>query len=115
LSIAQNGHVDLAAAATYGRPDPQAIERVRAEVWPDPRDADELHDALVTLGFLTCQEALQGAAAQGKLAAVGSWQPWFERLAQDRRATQVDIPAAGPLWVAAERLAEVLRLHPRCG
>ncbi len=113
LSIARNGHVDLATAATYGRPDPQAIERVRAEVWPDPRDADELHDALVTLGFLTYQEVLQGAAAQGKLAAVGDWQPWLGYLVQARRATRVDIPAAGPLWVAAERLAEVQCLHPQ--
>ena len=31
---------------------PQAIERVRAEAWPDPANADELHDALLWLGCL---------------------------------------------------------------
>ena len=31
--------------------DPAAIARVRDEERPDPRDADELHDALLTAGF----------------------------------------------------------------
>ena len=35
-----------------GSLDPAAIARVRDEERPDPRDADELHDALVTAGFL---------------------------------------------------------------
>src|SRR5258708_32367500 len=30
-----------------------AIDRVRHEAGPDPRDADELHDALLSAGFLT--------------------------------------------------------------
>jgi len=37
--------------------DPDAIARVREEARPDPRDADELHDALLTAGFLTGDEA----------------------------------------------------------
>src|SRR3954452_4942890 len=32
-----------------GKLDPVAIEQVRAEAWPDVRDADELHDVLHTL------------------------------------------------------------------
>ena len=36
-----------------GALDPAAIDRVREEARPDPRDADELHDALMTAGFLT--------------------------------------------------------------
>ena len=39
------------AAADIGRLDAEAIERVRAESWPDPVNADELHDALTWLGF----------------------------------------------------------------
>jgi len=35
-----------------GALDPNAIERVRDEARPDPRDADELHDALLTFSFL---------------------------------------------------------------
>ena len=34
--------------------DPAAIERVRDEARPDPRDADELHDALLTAGLSAC-------------------------------------------------------------
>ena len=43
-------------AADLGRLDPEAIARVRAEAWPDAANADELHDALVWLGFLTLDE-----------------------------------------------------------
>ena len=44
-------------AADLGRLDPEAIARVRAEAWPDAANADELHDALVWLGFLSADEA----------------------------------------------------------
>src|ERR1700746_3968317 len=36
--------------------DADAIARVRDEERPDPRDADELHDALLTAGFLLDDE-----------------------------------------------------------
>ena len=59
------------AASELGRLDPEAIARVRAEAWPDPINADELHDALVWLGFLSrgrnpaCLERLaRGARAR---------------------------------------------------
>ena len=58
--------LDPASAADLGRLDPDAIERVRAEAWPDTDGADALHDALVMLGFLTereMHEALRGAGA----------------------------------------------------
>src|SRR5262249_57817864 len=44
------------AADELGRLDPEAIARVRGEAWPEPQNADELHDALVWLGFLTNEE-----------------------------------------------------------
>src|SRR5689334_17770885 len=37
-----------ASAGDLGALDPAAIDRVRDEQRPDPRDADELHDALIT-------------------------------------------------------------------
>ncbi len=39
-------------AEDLGRLDAQAIERVREEAWPDPANADEMHDALDWLGFV---------------------------------------------------------------
>jgi len=73
-----------------GRLDAAAIERVREEVRPDPRDADELHDALLTFGFLLADE-IDG---------------FFDELVASRRATRI-----GELHIAAERLPELQALH----
>src|SRR6185295_13224122 len=43
-------------ASEIGMLDLAAIDRVRDEERPDPRDADELHDALLTAGFLLDDE-----------------------------------------------------------
>jgi ATP-dependent Lhr-like helicase len=76
-----------------------AIERVREEARPAPRDADELHDALLTSGFLTEQEhdALPG--------------PMFDRLLDAGRAVRVRRSSA-TIWSATERLPELLALAP---
>jgi ATP-dependent Lhr-like helicase len=86
---------DNTSAEDLGRLDAAAIERVRDEERPDPRDADELHDALLTFGFLTEDEA---AAIDEAL---------FTQLVKARRAG----PVAG-VWVAAERVPELLAVHP---
>src|SRR5207253_2372009 len=49
--------LDPSSAADLGRLDAAAIARVVDEIRPDPRDADELHDALLTAGVLTEDEA----------------------------------------------------------
>jgi ATP-dependent helicase Lhr and Lhr-like helicase len=78
--------------------DPAAIARVRAEARPDPRDADELHDALVTIGMLV-ETDLDGQALDHlpALSAAG-------RACRVRRGTWSAI-------VAAERLPELLAVH----
>ncbi len=45
-----------------GALDPKAIEQVRRESWPLVRDADELHDALLTLMWVPESEVTQWAA-----------------------------------------------------
>ena len=45
--------LDPDSAADIGRLDPEAIARVREEAWPSAEDADELHDALLWLGYVT--------------------------------------------------------------
>ncbi|HEY0156600.1 MAG TPA: DEAD/DEAH box helicase [Thermoanaerobaculia bacterium] len=85
---------DVNGANELGALDPAAIARVRDEERPDPRDADELHDALLTAGFLTEEEA------------AGLDRAMFETLVASRRAA-----LAGGLWIAAERLPELRAIH----
>ena len=87
------------AASDLGALDEDAIARVREEAAPDPRDADELHDALLTVGFLTFEEA------------GGVPQQWFEQLTATGRAG-VARAERQDLWVAAERLPEMVAIHP---
>ena len=61
LAIRSSSWMDPRTAADLGRLDPAAIARVRHEAWPEPRDADELHDALMLHGFLTEAEGRRGA------------------------------------------------------
>ncbi|MGA7450595.1 MAG: hypothetical protein WBW73_04715 [Rhodoplanes sp.] len=60
------------AASDLGQLDNEAIARVRAEAWPDPANADELHDALVRLGFLTEKE-VQATPNWSECPALTGW------------------------------------------
>jgi ATP-dependent Lhr-like helicase len=81
-------------AAQLGHLDPAVVARVREQAWPLVRNADELHDALVLLGFLDAPE-LQP-----------EWLAFLDALVADRRAVPIVTPAS-TLWVAAERLPEI--------
>jgi ATP-dependent Lhr-like helicase len=89
------------AASELGRLDPEAIARVREEAWPDATNADELHDALMWLGFLTQEEA----------QARESWRDWLAGLAQQRRVVRLDTPGAS-FFIAAERLPQFRAVWP---
>ena len=92
-AVFQRRWLDPETAGDLGKLDQGAIDRVREEVWPDPRNADELHDALVELGFVEEQP---------------EWQQFFDELKADRRAA-VLLPG---LWVAAERLPQIKAIFP---
>ncbi|WP_295943543.1 DEAD/DEAH box helicase [uncultured Xanthomonas sp.] len=96
---------DPHSADELGQLDPQAIDAVREEAWPQPRSRDEMHEALLTLGVVSVDEA----------AAQPQWRQWLDELAADARATclhGVD-GAAAALWVTAEALAAVAPLYPQ--
>jgi ATP-dependent Lhr-like helicase len=89
-------------ARDLARLDAAAIERVRTEVRPSPRDADELHDLLLTLYLVRPAEP---------------WQALFGELVAAGRAGET-----GSFWCATERrsavaavseetVAEMLRGH----
>jgi ATP-dependent Lhr-like helicase len=79
-----------------GALDVDAIARVRDECRPDPRDADELHDVLMTVGLLRADEC------------PAAFDPWLDALAASGRAALVD----DTWWTATERLPEVEAVHP---
>lgn len=76
-----------------GALDPEAINEVVRESWPVVRDADELHDALLTLVWVPCE-------------TVTEWQPFLPELTQSGRA--VELSAKG--WVAIEHREGVERV-----
>ncbi|MDX1661639.1 MAG: ATP-dependent DNA helicase, partial [Gemmatimonadota bacterium] len=98
LAVRTRRGLDFDDADELGRLDPEAIERVRAEAWPEPEDADEVHDALAWLGLVTEAEA-------------EPWAGWLEELARSGRAARAEASlsdgAPVRLWVAAERRPEV--------
>ena len=97
-----------AVLSEVGRLDPAAIAEVRADAWPDVRDAEELHDALLTLIALPVPRGAAELAVTGTLRAklqqsVGEWNENFEQLVAERRAGVAEVGGAR-YWVAAERV-----------
>jgi ATP-dependent helicase Lhr and Lhr-like helicase len=89
--------------------DSAAVAQVRSEAWPDWRDADEAHDALLTLAFLP--EAEIGRSEEPSLSE-DPLQPFVE-LQGEGRAHRFGMPGKeAAYWVAAERSALVGLLYP---
>jgi ATP-dependent helicase Lhr and Lhr-like helicase len=83
-------------ARDLARLDPAAIERVREQVRPEVRDADELHDLLMTvLGHRPEAE----------------WETMFGTLVAAGRAVTLHAPG-GDLWCAVERRPRLAALFP---
>jgi len=98
-AVSTRRSTDPSTSGDLGALDANAIARVRDEARPDPRDADELHDALVVAGFVPVEET---HAFPTEL---------FDQLSRAGRAATVQ---SGRLagWVAAERVPEWLAVHP---
>jgi len=91
--------LSLEALRDLGRLDPEAVAQVRSEAWPLVRNADELHDALLSQGALPVADA-------------GNWQAYFDELRSAGRATQVQTPSGHAMWVATERWPLVQAVWP---
>jgi ATP-dependent helicase Lhr and Lhr-like helicase len=92
---------DPESASELGRLDPEAIAKVQSEAWPDPVNAEELHDALLWLGSLTEAEA----------RAAPAWTEWLDALAREKRVALLQAPQA-KLWIPAERVNQFKALWP---
>ncbi len=102
-AVATRRTLSAEALRDLGRLDPEAVALVKSEAWPLVRDADELHDVLLSLAALPADE---GAA----------WQEKFTELQSTGRATLVltahcSLPTAHFL-VATERLPLVRAIWP---
>ena len=90
--------LDVKTAEEFGKLDQAAIDLVREQAWPDPENADELHDALLVIGAVPKVEG-------GKTR---DWGSDFATLIAAGRATVLD----GKLWVATERVPMVQVVFP---
>ncbi|WP_025772636.1 DEAD/DEAH box helicase [Thioalkalivibrio sp. HK1] len=114
--------LDPESAADIGKLDPAAIRQVRLQAWPQAKDADELHDALVMIGCLSEAEGRSGKAerandskAESTMSDEGrdrgcergygedmraksqsAWPSLFEALIQSGRATRFYPPPENP-------------------
>ena len=92
-----------------GRLDPAAIAEVREEVWPDVRDADELHDALLDL--IALPESMGSVQPNDASGNTRVWAGYFSALVAARRAERARVDAR-TYWVAAEKAATFAAIFP---
>jgi ATP-dependent Lhr-like helicase len=113
-----------------GALDPAAIAEVRADAWPDVRDADELADTLHTLIALP-----ENFVPPDGRSPAETWSTFFESLRQSDRATraripgvvsaqpgaaavhdasgaQAPLPASHTFWVSAEKAKAFAAIYP---
>ena len=76
--------LDNRALDAIGALDPAAVARVRQEAWPEPESAEEVHDALLWMGFVADDEARP-------------WLPWLGWLEGQHRVFHKD-----GRWYAAD-------------
>jgi ATP-dependent Lhr-like helicase len=92
--------IDPDLARDAGALDQSAIDEVRAQAWPDVRDADELHDAMLTVALLPVDQEWAPLAASliaAGRATVATWR------APDSGG-EGESPREASAWVAAERI-----------
>lgn len=94
------------------RLDSAAVQRVQGDAAPLWRDEEELHDALLTSGFLS--EAELFGAPQGHLLPPGGGNDpattrlWLENLSSQGRVYRRILPTGTRLYFAAERAQEAV-------
>ncbi len=101
-----------------GKLDPTAIAQVQQEAWPDIRDAEELHDALMTLISLPVH-ALNACHPEEDVSPTkdlcisppAAWNIYFAELL---RANRVGAARVGDkeFWFAAERINQFAAIYP---
>ena len=76
--------LDRRESDQLGALDPAAVARVKEEAWPAPNSAEEVHEALTWMGYVTDAEA-------------APWRIWIDELAAAKRVVK-----EGERWFAAD-------------
>ncbi len=93
---------DPQASDDLGALDADAIKAVAAEAWPTPGSADEMHEALMSLGCISATE----------VQANPGWSQWLESLASQGRACALQPDPEHRLWLALERINCLQAVYP---
>ena len=88
--------------------DAGALESAAQDAWPLVRDADELHDALLTLGMLPEGDIGRGAEP----IESDLWARWLESLVEEGRVTKARHGEGWVAWVAVECVPLVSAAFP---
>lgn len=105
-AVATRRSLSVEELGDLGRLDPDAIRQVSDEAQPPVRDADELHDLLLSRIVLPTSASLPASPTTPT-----EWDLWFEELCQAGRATRVTAADGHTAWVAAERLPVALAYY----
>lgn len=92
-------------AGELGQLDPQAIDKVIEQAWPDIQSADELHDLM--LSVVAIPETNSRLFAQPGVL----WSEFMSELCAHNRASRMTIDGS-LFWVATERIALVELIWP---
>ena len=98
-AVATRRSLSVEELGDLGRLDPEAIRQVIDEARPPVRDADELHDLLLSRFVLPAE------------APADDWTGWFDELVETGRATRVILADDHTAWVAAERLPAAVAMY----
>jgi len=82
--------IDARTADMLGALDEDAVARVREQAWPQPESVEEVHEALLWMGYVTREEAERS-----------DWLPWLEELHAARRVERIE-EAEEARWRAVE-------------
>ena len=91
--------VDVKSDDDVGQLDQEAIQRVREQAWPVVETVDELHDALMLLGFVTQEE-------------MEPFREFVPELLEQKRATEFFVSPGHSVFIACERLRQFRAIMP---
>jgi len=95
--------LDVKSADELGALDPEAIRRVREEAWPVPTSAEEVHEALLWMGYATSAEArpwadwMQELVSAGRVLLEGDRYFAFEASRHPKEILRGRLEALGPI------------------